>query len=81
MTDVTKEKKGFQMLVIILLVFNTFFIGNIWWVVQNCAMTGGGLMASKICHLTKKSAGGEKICPITGKLLQAGADDARGPKK
>jgi hypothetical protein len=81
MTDVAKEKKGFQMLLIILLVFNTFFIGNIWWVVQNCAMAGGCPTTMKMCLLTEKFSAGKKICPLTGKPLPAGVYDAKGSTK
>jgi hypothetical protein len=69
MVDVAKEKKGFNMLLITLLAFNTFFIGNIWWILQNGTGSGGCPMCPKTCLMSQKMAGGQKLCPITKKPL------------
>ena len=59
----------FRILVLVLLLVNTFFIGSMW-----CAMKCGSCAnkSGKICPLESKAKG--KICPITGKVLQADSD-------
>lgn len=70
MVDVAKEKKGFNMLLILLLVFNTFFIGNIWWILQNgTGAVGCPMCPAKKCLMMQKTADGQKLCPLTGKQL------------
>lgn len=70
MVDVAKEKKGFNMLLILLLAFNTFFIGNIWWILQDGIGTGRCSMCpAKKCLMMQKATDGQKLCPLTGKTL------------
>ena len=61
----------FRIIVVLLLLVNTFFIGGIW-----CAMTYQtcGYKKASFCPLSKKTMG--KICPITGKQLQAFPGDS-----
>ena len=69
------EHKIFKALVIILFLFNTFFIAGIWY-----SLTGGmcGYSSKKFwCPLSATKPG--KICPLTGKPLPAGGTDQAQP--
>lgn len=69
MVDAANEKRGFKMLLISLLVFNTFFIGNIWWLMQNSGFSAGCSKCSQMCAKNKMESGAKKLCPLTGKQL------------
>lgn len=59
-----KNCNAYKLIIVILLLINTFFIGSIWCkLVMQCS-------DKKFCPITKDKS--VKMCPLTGKSLNDG---------